>query len=62
MNDDIRYLHLCSRLMAKNKIDEADVDLTAFDNILYADFGMSSEEILENLRLKGRLLHVNNYK
>ena len=62
MNDDIRYLHLCSRLMTKKRIDDAEVDLTAFDNILYADFGMSSEDIMENLRQKRRLRQVNNCK
>ena len=62
MNDDIRYLQFCSRLMTENDIDRSDADLTIFDNILYGDFGMSSEEILVNFRQNGRGDRINNCK
>ena len=50
MNDDIRFLHICGRLMTGKGIDSSDADAIEADNILYGDFGMSSEDILENLR------------
>ena len=50
MNDDIRYLLLCGRLMTGKGIDGLQVDAVEADNILYGDFGMSSEDILENIR------------
>lgn len=50
MNDEIMNLLLCARLMSEKGIGESDLDQVCADNILYGAFGMSSEEILENLR------------
>jgi hypothetical protein len=50
MNDEIMNLLLCGRLMSEKGIGESDLDQVRADNILYGAFGMSSEEILENLR------------
>ncbi len=47
MNDEIKYLHLCGRLMTGKSVDCNYVDAIKADNILYGDFGMSSEDILD---------------
>ena len=49
MNEDIRFLHLCGRLMTGNGIDECYSDHALADNALYLAFGMSSDDIQENL-------------
>ena len=49
MNDDIRYLHLCGRLLTGKSIDGFCSDQVDADNILYKSFGMSSDDIQENL-------------
>ena len=49
MNDDIRFLHLCGRLMTGKDIDDCYADHALADNVLYHAFGMSSDDILENL-------------
>ena len=49
MNDEIKYLHLCGRLLTGKGIDACFFDSIKADNILYGDFGMSSEDILENI-------------
>jgi hypothetical protein len=48
MNSDIKYLDLCGRLMTGRGFDCNFMDAIEADNILYRDFGMSSEDILEN--------------
>ncbi len=50
MNDDIRKFQIYGRLMAGNSVDESCYDPVVVENLLYHDFGMSSEEILENFR------------
>ena len=45
MNDEIKYLHLCGRLLTGKGVDADYADAIEADNILYGDFGMSSEEI-----------------
>ncbi len=50
MNDEIKYLHLCGRLLAGKGIAGYYSDAIEADNILYGDFGMSSEDILENIK------------
>ena len=45
------YPHLCRMLMDGNFLIPDPVDVIKADNMLYADFGMSSEDILENFRL-----------
>ena len=47
MSDDIRFLHLCGRLMTGKGIGIDFYDAIKVDNMLYADFGMSSEDILQ---------------
>ena len=47
MNDEIKYLHLCGRLLGGKGADGYYFDPIDADNILYGDFGMSSEEILD---------------
>ena len=47
MSDDIRFLHLCGRLMTGKNIGNDFCDAIKVDNMLYADFGMSSEDILQ---------------
>ena len=49
MNEDIRFLHLCGRLMTGKGIDECYSDHALADNALYLAFGMSSDDIQENL-------------
>ena len=49
MNDEIKYLHLCGRLLDGKGADGYYFDPIDADNILYGDFGMSSEDIMENL-------------
>ena len=49
MNDDIRYLHICGRLMTGKDIDERHIDVIDADNMLYGTLGMSSEDIVKNL-------------
>ena len=49
MNDEIKYLHLCGRLLTGKGIDAYSFDSIKTDNILYGDFGMSSEDILKNI-------------
>lgn len=49
MNEDIRYMNLCGRLLAGNSIDGCYDDRVSADNILYMVFGMSSDDIRENL-------------
>ena len=62
MNDDIKYLHLCGSLMAGKDINYWSDDTIAADNILYGNFGMSAEDIIENLKSGGMGLCVNNCK
>ena len=50
MNDDIKYLHLCAKLLTGKNIEESYADRVEADNVLYQAFGMSSDDILENLR------------
>jgi len=50
MNDDIKYLHLCGRLLTGKSVDGFFSDPVNADNVLYKSFGMSSEDIQENLR------------
>ena len=50
MNEEIKYLNLCGRLMNGLGIDVNYVDAVEVDNILYEDFGMSSEDILESFK------------
>lgn len=49
MDEDIRYMNLCGRLLAGNRIDGCYDDMVWADNILYKVFGMSSDDIMENL-------------
>ena len=49
MNDEIKYLHLCGRLLTGKGIDACFFDSIKADNILYGDFGMSSEDIMAAL-------------
>lgn len=50
MNEEIKYLNLCGRLMNGLGIDVNYADVVEADNILYEDFGMSSEDILESFK------------
>ena len=47
MNDEIRFLNICSKLMDGEGIDAYDDEMVRIDNMLYSEFGMSAEEILE---------------
>ena len=49
MNDDIKYLHLCAKLLTGKNIESSYADRVEVDNILYQAFGMSSDDIKENL-------------
>lgn len=50
MNDDIKYLHLCAKLMTGKNIEGFYADPVEAENVLYRSFGMSSDDIQENLR------------
>ena len=50
MNDDIKYLHLCAKLMAGKNFEDCYADPVEAENVLYRSFGMSSDDIQENLR------------
>lgn len=50
MNDDIRNFHIYGRLLAGKGVGDSYADTVMVDNLLYRDFGMSSEDILENFR------------
>ena len=50
MSDDIKYLHLCAKLLTGKNIEGFYADPVEADNVLYQAFGMSSDDILENLR------------
>ena len=54
MNDDIRKFQIYGRLMAGNSVDESCYDPVMVENLLYHDFGMSSEEILESFNCNSR--------
>ena len=54
MNDEIKFLHLCGRLLTGKGIDNYYADAIEAENILYGDFGMSSEEILESFNCNSR--------
>ena len=47
MNDEIRFLNICMKLMDGEDIDAYGDEMVRIDNMLYREFGMSAEEILE---------------
>lgn len=51
MKEKTFYPALCRMLMDGNCLIPDSVDVITADNMLYADFGMSSEDIMENFRL-----------
>ena len=51
MNEKDFYQGLCRMLMDGKELLPESVDVIKADNMLYADFGMSSEDILENFKL-----------
>ena len=54
MNEEIKFLRLCGRLLTGKGIDADYIDAIEADNILYGDFGMSSEDILESFNSDSR--------
>ena len=49
MNEDIRFLHLCGRLLTGKGIGGLYTDPVNADNDLYDSFGLSTEDIQEIL-------------
>ena len=47
MKKDIRFLNICEKLMNGESIDVYEYEKVMIDNMLYGEFGMSAEEILE---------------
>lgn len=50
MKDGIRLPDICGKLLNGEDIDGCAGDLTRIDNMLYAAFGMSAEDILAEFR------------
>ena len=50
MNDNIKYLRLCAKLLTGKNIEDSYADPVEAENVLYRTLGMSSDDILENLR------------
>ena len=47
MKKEIRFLTICEKLMNGEVIDADGYEKVVIDNMLYDEFGMSAEEILE---------------
>ena len=50
MKDGIRLPDICGKLLNGEEIAGCAGDMTRIDNMLYAAFGMSSEDILAEFR------------